>query len=195
MDSTGAVLYDSRRDAAQLAGHADRPEVASAMATGQGEARRMSANAGHTDFYYAQRLPDGRIFAFAGDMQSVMCGVAMCALPRAGGAAVALIAGLAAGQETRRIVAPLEHLDLEHPLHNAVYPETVRALAAHRPSKQPAQRAPRSPAAGPAGAFGRHGQYARGAHTLWPRRVCVVHDRRPAEYWKWTPRQPWVSIS
>jgi two-component system phosphate regulon sensor histidine kinase PhoR len=124
MDSTGAVLYDSRRDAAQLAGHADRPEVASAMATGQGEARRMSATLATQTFYYAQRLPDGRILRLAGDMQSVYGAVWQC-VPYLGlvAAAVALIAGLAAGQETRRIVAPLEHLDLEHPLHNAVYPE------------------------------------------------------------------------
>ena len=62
IDSTGVVLGDSDFDEPRLGAldnHRSRPEVRDAMASGSGQARRMSASAGDEELYVAVRMPIG----------------------------------------------------------------------------------------------------------------------------------------
>jgi two-component system, OmpR family, phosphate regulon sensor histidine kinase PhoR len=62
IDQSGTVLGDSEFDGARLSAlenHRQRPEVRDAIATGTGQARRVSASAGDEELYVAVRMPLG----------------------------------------------------------------------------------------------------------------------------------------
>ena len=62
IDTAGVVLGDSEFDEprlGELENHRTRPEVRDAMATGTGQARRVSASAGDEELYVAVRMPLG----------------------------------------------------------------------------------------------------------------------------------------
>lgn len=67
----GTVLYDSKGDAETMENHRDRPEVASALQNGAGEAVRTSATLGYNTYYYAVALPDGSVLRAARDTASL----------------------------------------------------------------------------------------------------------------------------
>ena len=50
----GTVLFDSKVDAASLENHADRPEIAAAYQTGEGESDRDSDTLGYVSLYHAR---------------------------------------------------------------------------------------------------------------------------------------------
>ena len=57
----GTVLYDSDESPADMANHADRPEIAEALADGDGISERSSSTMGETMLYNAGRLDDGSL--------------------------------------------------------------------------------------------------------------------------------------
>ena len=63
----GRVLYDSGADAATLPNHADRPEVASALADGEGSSERSSETVGYVSLYEARRLASGDVLRISVD--------------------------------------------------------------------------------------------------------------------------------
>ncbi|MCI1664943.1 MAG: ATP-binding protein [Atopobiaceae bacterium] len=67
----GTVVYDSTTDAATMPNHADRPEVASALADGEGSSERASETAGNVSVYQAVRLADGDVLRLSVDRASV----------------------------------------------------------------------------------------------------------------------------
>ncbi|MCD8132278.1 MAG: ATP-binding protein [Clostridiales bacterium] len=67
----GEVLYDNDADAAELENHSDRPEIADAMATGEGESVRNSDTMNMTTVYYAVLLDDGSVLRLAADVRSI----------------------------------------------------------------------------------------------------------------------------
>ena len=120
----GSVLYDTRTDAESLENHASRAEVSQALATGIGESTRYSSTLMEKTMYYAQRLDDGTVLSFSISRATVgMIAVGMIQ-PLLIVLIVALIlSGLLARRLSRRIVDPLNSLDLEHPLDNDAYEE------------------------------------------------------------------------
>ena len=120
----GSVLYDTRTDAESLENHASRAEVSQALATGTGESTRYSSTLMEKTMYYAQRLDDGTVLRISISRATVgMIAVGMIQ-PLLIVLIVALIlSGLLAKRLSRRIVDPLNSLDLEHPLDNDAYEE------------------------------------------------------------------------
>ena len=120
----GGVLYDTRTDAESLENHASRAEVSQALATGTGESTRYSSTLMEKTMYYAQRLDDGTVLRISISRATVgMIAVGMIQ-PLLIVLIVALIlSGLLARRLSRRIVDPLNSLDLEHPLDNDAYEE------------------------------------------------------------------------
>jgi len=120
----GSVLYDTRTDAESLENHASRAEVSQALATGTGESTRYSSTLMEKTMYYAQRLDDGTVLRISISRATVgMIAVGMIQ-PLLIVLIVALIlSGLLARRLSRRIVDPLNSLDLEHPLDNDAYEE------------------------------------------------------------------------
>ena len=120
----GSVLYDTKTNAESLENHAARAEVSQALATGTGESTRYSSTLMEKTMYYAQRLDDGTVLRISISRATVgMIAVGMIQ-PLLIVLIVALIlSGLLARRLSRRIVDPLNSLDLEHPLDNDAYEE------------------------------------------------------------------------
>ena len=120
----GSVLCDTKRDAESLENHGDRTEVREALRTGSGHSTRYSSTLLEKTSYYARRMPDGTVLRISISRATVgmlLLGMLPAILLTA---AVALIlSGLLAGRLSRRITAPLNALDLEHPLENDTYEE------------------------------------------------------------------------
>ncbi len=122
--SDGTVIYDSEKDAKEMENHLDRPEIVRALQTGQGETQRLSETLGEITFYHAVRLSDGSVVRVAVAVDSVYKAVVR-ALPYMAltVACIAIISLISASLLTKRVVKPINELDLEHPLQNDVYDE------------------------------------------------------------------------
>ena len=120
----GSVLYDTKTNAESLENHASRAEVSQALAAGTGESTRYSSTLMEKTVYYAQRLDDGTVLRISISRATVgMIAVGMIQ-PLLIVLIVALIlSGMLARRLSRRIVDPLNSLDLEHPLDNDAYEE------------------------------------------------------------------------
>lgn len=127
----GEVLYDSRRDEKDLENHSEREEVREALENGEGEDVRVSDTVGRELYYYAVLHDDGSVLRVAREMDSLMR-TAFAMLPAVGGLALLmLVFALALARwQTKRLIKPINELDLEHPLENAVYPELTPLLEA-----------------------------------------------------------------
>ena len=126
----GTVLYDSFKPAAELENHLSRPEISGALQNGQAESERLSSTLGEITFYYAVRLNDGSVLRVANAVDSVYKAVfkslPYMALTVMG---AALLSMLAARLFTKRIVRPINAIDLEKPLQNDVYDELSPLLS------------------------------------------------------------------
>ena len=120
----GSVLYDTKTDAESLENHASRAEVSQALSTGTGESTRYSSTLMEKTMYYARWLTDGTVLRISISRATVgMIAVGMLQ-PLLLVLIVALIlSGMLARRLSRRIVDPLNSLDLEHPLDNDAYEE------------------------------------------------------------------------
>ncbi len=125
----GTVIYDTRRDAESLENHASREEVAEALTTGYGDSTRYSATLLQKTIYSARRLSDGSVLRISISRQTA----AVLALGMIQPILVVLLAalilsGVLTRRVSRRIVEPLNTLDLDHPLKNDVYEELTPLL-------------------------------------------------------------------
>ena len=124
IDTDGQVLYDSEASPDDMDNHLERPEVQQALATGAGQEARLSDTVGQQNFYYALRLSDGTVLRVAKTVDSVfgmmLSGVSYLIAIVLAAVALALIL---ANRQTRKIIEPLNDLDLEHPLDQVVYEE------------------------------------------------------------------------
>ena len=120
----GTVRYDSDADADAMENHLARAEVQEALRSGYGESTRYSGTLAQQLIYAAQRLPDGSVirlarsrrtawFLLIGFLQPI-CAVILLAL---------ILSAVLAKRVSRKIVEPMNTLDLEHPLDNNVYDE------------------------------------------------------------------------
>ncbi len=120
----GRVLYDTQADPDGMENHAGREEIKEAMESGEGSSSRYSATLLESTLYCARRLNDGSVLRISADRATVW-GLALgMLLPMA--AVLILALGLSwvwADRLSKRIVSPLNQLDLEHPLENDTYEE------------------------------------------------------------------------
>ena len=124
----GKVLFDSQSDAAAMENHVDREEVAEALNVGEGFSERYSTTLSQTTYYYARMLPDGTVLRISATESSIFSMLFDMIWPLATVIA-ALVVGtfLLAKHIARKIVEPINELDLEHPEQNETYKE-VRPL-------------------------------------------------------------------
>lgn len=127
----GTVVYDSEEPAAQMENHAGRPEVACALAQGQGASERASSTLGEVMLYQAVRLDDGMVVRLAQEQDGFLSVLVSLAVPLVLLAAVLLAISFAtARRSARAIIAPLLDVDLDHPRRNSdtVYAEMMPML-------------------------------------------------------------------
>ena len=124
IDPDGTVLYDSGAKAETLTSHADRPEFRQALESGSGSSDRYSSTLAETTHYYAVRTDGGNVLRIASTQSSII-GVFLRILPLLViiFAAVALLSLGIARFVAKRIVAPVNELNLDEPLENDVYDE------------------------------------------------------------------------
>ena len=124
IDTDGTVLFDNQADPATMENHANRQEVQRASTTGAGESTRMSGTLSEQTYYYAVRLENGQVLRVAAQTDTVFAAV-FSVLPWIIGAAVvvAVLTVLFSNYLTKKIVSPINRLDLDHPADNDVYDE------------------------------------------------------------------------
>lgn len=124
IDTDGTVLYDNQADPATMENHSDREEFQEASTAGAGEATRISDTIAEQTFYYAVKLQNGQVLRVAATTDSVFAAV-LAVLPWILGVAVlvAVCTVLFSNFLTKKIVAPINRLDLDHPADNEIYDE------------------------------------------------------------------------
>ena len=127
----GSVIYDTKADADSLENHSDREEFKAALETGAGESVRYSNTLMQKTMYAARRLDDGtvlRVSVSTATVGALLLGVTQPMLAVL--AAALILSAILAKHISRRVVAPLNELDLEHPLDdsNADYEELAPVL-------------------------------------------------------------------
>ena len=125
----GTVLYDNQTDSDAMENHLEREEIREALAAGYGESARYSATLMERYLYIAQRLPDGTVLRLSTQQTTVLNLVLGMAQPIALVVAVAVVLSLIlASRLSRRIVKPLNELNLDDPLANEGYDELAPLL-------------------------------------------------------------------
>ena len=125
----GSVLYDSRSNAAEMENHLQRQEIRDALAEGYGESIRYSSTLAERWLYSAQLLPDGSVVRLSCAQASVALLVLGMLQPFLLVALLAVVLSLLlAHRLSRRIVDPLNRLDLDAPLKNQGYDELFPLL-------------------------------------------------------------------
>ncbi len=124
ISKNGLVLYDNEADASKMDNHANRPEVEEAAKSGESEIIRYSATLGTDTVYAARQLSDGRIIRLSETRHSLVAFLGAMVLPAI--ALLAVVAGLVfllSRRLTRRIMSPINALDVSNPLDNEIYDE------------------------------------------------------------------------
>lgn len=134
----GSVLYDTAADAESLENHGDREEIKQALESGEGESVRYSSTLLQKTIYCAKRLDDGRVLRISVSRATVgAIAMGMISPIIAVGVGALILSGVLASRLAKRIVEPLNKLDLERPLDNDSYEELSPLLS--RINKQRAQ--------------------------------------------------------
>lgn len=120
----GTVLFDSIEKAENMENHKGRPEVSAALKSGIGKSVRLSRTLGKQTFYCAVLLKNGMVLRVANVMDSVYSAILsfvpyiLCII-----AVTFALALLIANRETKKIVEPINALNLQNPMSNDVYDE------------------------------------------------------------------------
>ncbi len=125
----GEVIYDTKSASGTMENHADRAEFIEAQQNGYGESSRYSSTLTEKMLYYAQRLPDGSVIRVASARSTVLALLYGMLQPVLFVLAAAIIlSAVLASRLSKRIVRPLNDLDLDHPLENEAYEEIAPLL-------------------------------------------------------------------
>ena len=131
VESSGNVLYDthSQTSAETMDNHAEREEIKEAFATGFGSSSRYSTTLTEETLYEAKKLTDGTVLRISTSYSTTgalllgllqpTCFITLIA---------AVLSGVLADKMSRRIVEPLNKLNLEKPLENEAYEELAPLL-------------------------------------------------------------------
>ena len=125
----GTVLYDTQADASTMENHASREEVQQALATGEGESSRYSQTLLEKTIYVARRMDDGSVLRICVSQQTLavlLLGMLQPVLVIL--LAAVIFSALLAKRLSRRIVEPLNAIDLDHPLEAKAYDEIAPLL-------------------------------------------------------------------
>ena len=121
---SGKVLYDNRAIPSEMENHKDRLEVKAALETGKGEGVRNSDTLGSQFFYLAQKTDDGNVLRLSIRTDSIRTSMGEGVIFLVG---ILLLIGVLAmvfsKMQTRRIIQPINDIDLEHPEGEKLYEE------------------------------------------------------------------------
>ena len=138
IDQDGTVLFDNEADVSEMKNHSDRTEFQKAEKYGAGESSRYSDTLSEKTIYYALRLKDSTVLRVSGTQDSVLALVENLIFPLCGLLCLMLIlSGIMASAISKRIVKPINELDLESPEENQIYEELSPLLSKiHRQNRE-----------------------------------------------------------
>ena len=138
IDQDGTVLFDNEADVSEMKNHSDRTEFQKAEKYGAGESSRYSDTLSEKTIYYALRLKDGTVLRVSGTQDSVLALVENLIFPLCWILCLMLIlSGIMASAISKRIVKPINELDLESPKENQIYEELSPLLSKiHRQNRE-----------------------------------------------------------
>ena len=124
VDADGTVLFDSHADAAAMENHADREEIKAALVSGNGSSTRQSSTLTEQTIYEAVRLDDGSVLRISVSRATALLLVLGMLHP----VVIVLIIAIAlsawlAHRMAKKVVQPLNTLDLDNPTKNEAYEE------------------------------------------------------------------------
>ena len=135
IDTDGTVLFDTQVDQTTMENHSDREEILEAFQTGAGSAVRTSSTLTQQTFYEARQLRDGTVLRISTSQQAAWFLMVGMLWPIILITTVSiLLSAILAHRMARKIVEPLNDLDLEQPLKNDIYQEISPLL--HRIHRQ-----------------------------------------------------------
>jgi len=124
VNGDGTVIFDSHADAGAMENHADREEIKEALVSGSGSSIRQSSTLTEDTIYEAVRLDDGSVLRISVSRATAFVLVLGMLQPIVIvlGIAIALSA-LLAHRMAKKVVEPLNKLDLDNPTKNEAYEE------------------------------------------------------------------------
>lgn len=124
IDSDGTVMYDSHVDIETMQNHSDREEISEAIADGKGSSTRYSETLTEETIYEAVRLENGSVLRISISRATVFALIAEILQPIIVILLfVIILSACLARYMAKKIVEPLNKLNLENPLENDVYAE------------------------------------------------------------------------
>ena len=124
VDTSGYVIYDTHADTSSMGSHIDREEIREAMETGSGSAVRKSDTLLERRVYEAVRLEDGTVLRISIDQQTMTILIIGMLQPVCLVILVAIfLSAVLSNRMAKKVMEPLNGLDLEHPLENDTYEE------------------------------------------------------------------------
>ena len=122
--ANGKVLYDSVSDSDTMENHLEREEIRQALADGLGQSSRYSSTLMKQYLYCAQKLSDGTVLRLSVSHNTIIVLLLGMLQPILIVIAVALVLSfLLASRLSKRIVEPMNQLNLDEPLENEGYDE------------------------------------------------------------------------
>ena len=124
VSSDGTVIFDSHADASTMENHADREEIKEALVSGTGSSTRQSSTLTEQTIYEATRLNDGSVLRISVSRATALVLVLGMIQP----IAIVLVIAIAlsawlAHRMAKRVVEPLNKLNLDNPMKNEAYEE------------------------------------------------------------------------
>lgn len=125
----GEVLYDSYVEENAMENHRSRTEIQDAFDTGEGSDTRYSSTMMEKTYYYANRMEDGTVLRISVSRASMGLLLIGMLQPVALVILLAIIlSAILANREAKKIIEPLNGLNLDAPLENEVYEELAPLL-------------------------------------------------------------------
>ena len=125
----GRVIFDTKKDPYSLDDHSDRKEIAEAMQSGEGRSHRYSDTVMETTLYHAVKLSDGSVIRVSDARKSFPALLLKNMQPLLIITTVLILFSmLSASMISRRIVKPINNIDLDHPKTEKSYKELAPLL-------------------------------------------------------------------
>ncbi len=126
----GTVLFDSQADKTAMDNHLDREEITEAFETGKGSSSRRSATLTEKTLYEAVLLSDGTVLRISVNRASGFVLLLGMMTPVIIVVIIAvIISAVLAHKMSKRIIEPLNKLDLDNPTENEAYEEIAPLLS------------------------------------------------------------------
>ena len=129
VEPDGTVKFDNKIDASKMENHVNREEIKESLKFGRGECTRYSSTLTQRTIYYAKKINDGSVIRISISQETVLKLLFSMISPMAITILLAVIlSSLLARGVSKKVVEPLNNLDLNKPLQNDAYGEIAPLL-------------------------------------------------------------------